>query len=44
VNVDGPSAWDGYAAAAVCEAGVQSLNSGLTVEVTMVDRASIDGA
>jgi myo-inositol 2-dehydrogenase/D-chiro-inositol 1-dehydrogenase len=44
VNVDGPTAWDGYAAAAVCEAGVQSLNSGLPVEVTMVDRASIDGA
>jgi len=44
VNVDGPSAWDGYAAAAVCEAGVESLNSGLSVEVKMVDRASIDGA
>ncbi len=41
---DGPSAWDGYAAAAVCEAGVQSLNSGLPAEVTMVDRASIAGA
>ena len=24
---DGPGAWDGYAAAAVCEAGVESLNS-----------------
>lgn len=43
-NVDGPSAWDGYAAAAVCEAGVQSLNSGLPVDVAMVDRASITGA
>ena len=43
-NVDGPGAWDGYAAAAVCEAGVESLNSGLPVEVTMVDRASIKGA
>ena len=42
--VDGPSAWDGYAAAAVCEAGVESLNSGLPVEVKMVDRASISGA
>jgi myo-inositol 2-dehydrogenase/D-chiro-inositol 1-dehydrogenase len=41
---DGPGAWDGYAAAAVCEAGVASLNSGLPVEVAMVDRASIDGA
>lgn len=43
-NVDGPTAWDGYAAAAVCEAGVESLTSGLPVEVTMVDRASITGA
>lgn len=44
VNVDGPTAWDGYAAAAVCEAGVQSLNSGLPAEVAMVSRASITGA
>ena len=43
-NVDGPGAWDGYAAAAVCEAGVESLNSGLPVDVKMVDRASIKGA
>ena len=40
VNVDGPSAWDGYAAAAVCEAGVQSLNTGLPVQVSMVARES----
>ena len=44
VNVDGPTAWDGYAAAAVCEAGVQSLNSGLPVGVQMVSRESIKGA
>jgi myo-inositol 2-dehydrogenase / D-chiro-inositol 1-dehydrogenase len=44
VNVDGPGAWDGYAAAAVCEAGVQSLNSGAPVEVSMVARDSITGA
>ncbi|APE14199.1 inositol 2-dehydrogenase [Mycobacterium sp. WY10] len=44
VNVDGPSAWDGYAAAAVCEAGVQSLGSGQPVEVSMVSRDSIKGA
>lgn len=43
-HTDGPGAWDGYAAAAVCEAGVESLNSGQPVEVTMVDRASIAGA
>lgn len=42
--VDGPTAWDGYAAAAVCEAGVESLASGLPVEVAMIDRASIAGA
>lgn len=41
---DGPTAWDGYAAAAVCEAGVEALKSGHTVAVTMVDRASIAGA
>src|SRR6476661_5165122 len=44
VNVDGPGAWDGYAAAAVCEAGVESLNSGLPVDVKIVDRALIKGA
>jgi myo-inositol 2-dehydrogenase/D-chiro-inositol 1-dehydrogenase len=41
---DGPSAWDGYAATAVCEAGVESLQSGLPVEVKMVDRRSIPRA
>jgi myo-inositol 2-dehydrogenase/D-chiro-inositol 1-dehydrogenase len=41
---DGPGAWDGYAAAAVCAAGVESLETGLPVEVRMVDRASIPGA
>ena len=42
--IDGPDAWDGYAAAAVCEAGVQSLHSGRPVEVQIVDPASIKGA
>jgi myo-inositol 2-dehydrogenase/D-chiro-inositol 1-dehydrogenase len=41
---DGPGAWDGYAATAVCEAGVESLQSGLPVEVKMVDRRSIPRA
>ena len=41
---DGPGAWDGYAAAAVCAAGVESLESGLPVQVKMVDRASVKGA
>ncbi|TRW87991.1 inositol 2-dehydrogenase [Mycolicibacterium sp. 018/SC-01/001] len=43
-NVDGPTSWDGYASTAVCEAGVQALQSGQSVAVTMVDRASIPGA
>jgi myo-inositol 2-dehydrogenase / D-chiro-inositol 1-dehydrogenase len=38
VNVDGPTAWDGYAAAAVCEAGVQSLETGERVDVKLEDR------
>lgn len=41
---DGPTAWDGYAAAAVCAAGVESLETGAPVDVQMVDRASIPGA
>jgi myo-inositol 2-dehydrogenase / D-chiro-inositol 1-dehydrogenase len=44
VNVDGPGAWDGYAAAAVCEAGVESLATGQAVDVNMVARESIPGA
>jgi myo-inositol 2-dehydrogenase/D-chiro-inositol 1-dehydrogenase len=43
-NVDGPGAWDGYAAAAVCAAGVASLESGRPVAVEMVSRDSITGA
>jgi myo-inositol 2-dehydrogenase/D-chiro-inositol 1-dehydrogenase len=44
INVDGPGAWDGYAAAAVCAAGVRSLETGETVAVEMVSRDSIPGA
>ena len=43
-NVDGPGAWDGYAAAAVCAAGVQALETGEVVAVDMVSRSSIEGA
>ncbi|MBJ8343490.1 Gfo/Idh/MocA family oxidoreductase [Antrihabitans sp. YC2-6] len=32
-NVDGPGAWDGYMAAAVCTAGVESLRTGQRVAV-----------
>ena len=38
VNVDGPTAWDGYAAAAVCEAGVRSLETGERVAVELAER------
>ncbi len=34
-GIDGPGAWDGYAAVAVCEAGVQALRSGQKVTVAM---------
>jgi myo-inositol 2-dehydrogenase/D-chiro-inositol 1-dehydrogenase len=44
INVDGPGAWDGYAAAAVCETGVKSLATGQAVDVKMVARESIPGA
>ena len=36
---DGPSAWDGYAAAAVCEAGVSSLSEGCPVDVKLHERS-----
>lgn len=39
--VDGPDAWDGYAAAAVCAAGVKSLETGERVQVDMIDPASV---
>ena len=34
-GVDGPGVWDGYAAAAVCAAGVESLRTGRRVEVDL---------
>jgi myo-inositol 2-dehydrogenase / D-chiro-inositol 1-dehydrogenase len=39
-NVDGPTAWDGYAAAAVCAAGVRSLESGERVAVELAERVA----
>ena len=38
-SIDGPGVWDGYAAVAVCEAGVQALRTGATVAVRLGDRA-----
>jgi myo-inositol 2-dehydrogenase/D-chiro-inositol 1-dehydrogenase len=37
-EIAGPSAWDGYAAAAVCEAGVRAQAEGGRVEVEMIER------
>ena len=34
-TIDGPGAWDGYAAVAVCEAGVQAVRTGQRVPVQM---------
>ncbi len=40
-EVTGPSVWDGYAAAAVCEAGVRALTEGVRVEVEMTERPAL---
>jgi myo-inositol 2-dehydrogenase/D-chiro-inositol 1-dehydrogenase len=37
----GPSAWDGYAAAAVCEAAVESLRTGNSTKVLLAERPSL---
>jgi myo-inositol 2-dehydrogenase/D-chiro-inositol 1-dehydrogenase len=44
VFVDGPDAWDGYAAVAVCEAGVRALESGQRVAVEMAGRLETEVA
>ncbi|KUO16164.1 Gfo/Idh/MocA family protein [Streptomyces dysideae] len=40
-EVTGPSVWDGYAVAAVCEAGVRALEEGVRVEVELVERPAL---
>ncbi|MEU1626054.1 Gfo/Idh/MocA family oxidoreductase [Streptomyces sp. NPDC020096] len=40
-QVEGPSTWDGYAAAAVCEAGVRAQAEGRRVEVEMIERPAL---
>ncbi|WP_438314066.1 Gfo/Idh/MocA family protein [Streptomyces sp. HUAS TT3] len=40
-GVDGPDAWDGYAAAAVCEAGVAASRSGARTPVELVERPAL---
>lgn len=37
----GPSAWDGYAAAACCEAGLSALESGEAVEVILAEKPDL---
>ncbi|WP_217241185.1 Gfo/Idh/MocA family protein [Streptomyces sp. AC555_RSS877] len=37
----GPSVWDGYAAAAVCEAGVRALEDGGRVRVDLVEKPAL---
>ena len=34
-TIDGPGAWDGYAAVAVCEAGVEAVRTGQKVAVSL---------
>jgi myo-inositol 2-dehydrogenase/D-chiro-inositol 1-dehydrogenase len=40
-EVDGPTAWDGYATAACCEAGVAAQQSGEKVKVSLKKKPSI---
>ncbi|MFG1667545.1 Gfo/Idh/MocA family protein [Streptomyces sp. Y7] len=40
-EVTGPSAWDGYAVAAVCEAAVQALQEGGRVPVSLTERPAL---
>jgi myo-inositol 2-dehydrogenase/D-chiro-inositol 1-dehydrogenase len=37
----GPSAWDGYAAQVVCDAGVQALHSGEPIAIELVSKAAL---
>ncbi|MEU2371289.1 Gfo/Idh/MocA family oxidoreductase [Streptomyces pseudogriseolus] len=42
-EVTGPSTWDGYAAAAVCEAGVRALEVGGRAAVELAERPALYG-
>lgn len=41
-TIDGPGAWDGYAAVAVCEAGVEAVRTGQKVAVQLQPRPGAD--
>ena len=43
-TIDGPGAWDGYAAVAVCEAGVQALRTGEKVAVVLQPKPTVEPA
>jgi myo-inositol 2-dehydrogenase/D-chiro-inositol 1-dehydrogenase len=43
-KIDGPSAWDGYLAAAAVEAGVEALRSGNKVQVSYTEKPSLYNA
>jgi len=43
-TVDGPTAWDGYAAAVCCEAGIKSQASGVPVKVNLHTRPALYSA
>jgi myo-inositol 2-dehydrogenase/D-chiro-inositol 1-dehydrogenase len=40
-GLTGPSSWDGYAAQAVCDAGVKSLYSGDRIEIALGDKPAL---
>ena len=40
-EANGPSSWDGYAAQAVCDAGLAALHGGERVEVALVDKPAL---
>jgi myo-inositol 2-dehydrogenase/D-chiro-inositol 1-dehydrogenase len=40
-TLSGPSAWDGYAAQVVCDAGVSALYSGERVEIVLGDKPAL---
>jgi myo-inositol 2-dehydrogenase/D-chiro-inositol 1-dehydrogenase len=41
-TIDGPDAWDGYAAVAVCEAGVEALRTGQKVTLALQPKPVVD--
>ena len=43
-TIDGPGAWDGYAAVAVCEAGVQALRTDAKVDVALLPKPAVEPA